>query len=149
MRVHFLLLSILVLAACASNPKLSRDPAGREGRVRLAKTGELCRLNLDGDDDPDTIEITRVGKSRVLVVTHSSGKRAKALLEEPLTRQQSVECVSNHEPGVQMQGTDDGDKAVCVSLINDYFKVEKTDAGSKLLYFDRGTKTYKWLWQAD
>lgn len=140
-------LCLLTLTACASQTSRDERKPADDGRTAIRQSGESCRLNLDGDTKPDTVEIGLVqGKRAVTIALTLDGELPHV---EELTARQYIECVNNQEPGVPVRGTDETEKAVSVSIMNDYLRFEKAQSSAKLMYFDGSSKTYRAIYQAD
>ncbi len=140
-------LCLLTLTACASRTTTEEREPANGGRLAIRQTGESCHLNLDGDTEPDTVEISLVqGKRTVTIALSLDGSHPHV---EELSARQYVECVSNQEPGVPVRGTDETEKAVSVPIMHDYLRFEKAQSSAKLMYFDGSSKTYRAIYQAD
>ncbi len=140
------LLALLAFSACAARPPRG-DHQPNDGRTAIRLSGESCRLDLDGDSEPDSVEINVVrGKRTAKIELTRPG--AQPHFEE-LSTLQHVECVSNQEPGVPVRGTDESEKAVSVPIMNDYLRFEKAQSSAKLMYFDGTSQIYRSIYQAD
>lgn len=142
---------VLATSSCSTFSKVTgREPSSLAGVTHIQKIGEACELDLDGDTQPEKIEIGKGFGSRVLLIMHPSlhGKPAQYFVEA-LAESQSVDCIANKEPGAPFAGTDETEKAVNVTMKADYLKVATPEKDARFVYFDSSLKAYKNVWRAD
>ncbi len=150
---YLVLLGLTIcLCACSTISKYAtRGPSSVNGVTKIAKEGEACEVDLDGDARAEKVEIGKAFGERVLVIMHPpaiKGKAAKYFVES-LSTSQSVACIANEEPGAPFRGTDEAEKAVSIPMRADYLKVETPEKDARFLYFDATVASYKNLWRAD
>jgi hypothetical protein len=145
------LLLLLSFSSCSTIADYTnRGPASLAGVTHIQKVGESCEVDLDGDNQPEKIEISKAFGSRVLIILKTAGAGTEAkYFTEALTDSQTVDCIANSEPGFKFAGTDETERAISISMKADYLKVKTPEKGSRFVYFDSPSSSYKHIWRAD